>query len=501
MWTDRNGKGTIRNHLWRRFCRDESGAIVVYVGLIAIVLVGIGALTLDLGRLFVTGTETQSYVDAAALAGAYQLDGQDGARARATAVINDKLFTNRQTVGALDSNDAMHPITVDTITFYSSLDGNVVATGDRDARFVEVNAFSTSVENSLIGFVGGPANSRAVRAATAGNKQVLCDIPPLMMCNPQETASFKGFTIGKGQQYIAKYSGPGAGMAPGTFGLLDSPNCGQGSKCIAELLAHASPASGCYANTVDLRPGQANGIRQALNTRFDIYEQPYFGSKKNDSNYHAALNVTKGYVKDGPGNSKCGNIRPYDPAVDPTPAMKMPRDNCLMDGTCERVGDGTWNRDLYWSVNHPGQSKPADYASMSRYDIYRYELDNSMVPDNGPSGEKGAPTCNVPAADPSDRRTFIMAVVNCLEQEVNGNEEDVEVLTYMEVFLTEPVSLPSDSGTCTNSNPNADPDDDPIYTECATELNKKMEFVVEMIREVSPGDQDGVLHDMVQLYR
>jgi Flp pilus assembly protein TadG len=478
----------------REFRRNQSGAIAVYVGLLLLVLGGVGALTLDLGRLFVTGTETQSYVDAAALAGAYQLDGQAGARARATEAINDKLFTNTQALGALNSGAATNSVTIDSIVFLSSLVGNVVATSDADANFVQVTANSTDVENSLIGLLGGPDTSRAVRAATAGNTQVICEIPPLMMCNPNETAGNTSFSVPAGSQYVAKYTGPGAGMAPGTFGLLDSPTCGAGSKCIAELLGHRRPASGCFSATVDIRPGQANGVRNALNTRFDMYENPFFNSKKNDANYHAALNVTKGYVETSGGS--CPNLEEWNMDDHGAPELsKFPRDSCYSDGTCARIGDGDWDRTKYWDINHApsGHTQPPGYATMSRYDVYRWEIDFGKIP-NVTGVEDGNPSCNVPASDPADRRTFIMAVVNCLEQNVAGNTDDVEVVTYMEVFLTEPVSIPSDAPKCTGGGGETP-------TECEKTRNQKMEFVVEMIREVSPGSLDGVLHDMVQLYR
>ncbi|MEH6548048.1 MAG: hypothetical protein V7701_16545, partial [Sneathiella sp.] len=113
---------------------------------------------------------------------------------------------------------------------------------------------------------------------------------------------------------------------------------------------------------------------------------------------------------------------------------------------------------------------------------------------NATGVENGNPTCNVPATDPRDRRTFVMAVVNCLDQNVAGNTDDVEVVTYMEVFLTEPVDFPSGTATCTGGGGETP-------TECEKTKNQKMEFVVEMIREVSPGALDGVLHDLVQLYR
>lgn len=481
--------------LGHEFHRNQSGAIAVYVGLILMVLVGVGALTLDLGRLFVTGTEAQSYVDAAALAGAYQLDGQSGARARASEAINDKLFINSQSLGALDSGSASHAITIDSIVFLADLAGNVAATSDQDANFVQVSVSSSDIENTLIGFLGGPDTSKAVRSATAGNTQVICNIPPLMMCNPNETASHKDFSVPAGSQYIAKYTGPGAGMAPGTFGLLDSPTCGQGSKCIAELLGHRRPASGCFSAKVDIRPGQANGVRNALNTRFDMYDNPFFGSKKNDADYHAALNVTKGWKNTG-GNPNCPNLEPWNFADHGAPELsKFPRDTCYSDDTCARVGDGNWDRDKYWDINHApsGHTQPPGYSTMSRYEVYRWEIDFGRIP-NVPGVEDGNPSCNVPASDPNDRRTFIMAVVNCLEQDVAGNTDDVEVVTYMEVFLTEPVDFPSGTETCTGGG-----GEEP--TECEKSKNQKMEFVVEMIREVTPGSLDGVLHDMVQLYR
>lgn len=496
MDTARANKSNKLGTVSRDFRRDQSGAITVYIGLLLLVLAGAGALTLDLGRLFVTGTETQSYVDAAALAGAFQLDGQAGSRARSTEAINDKLFTNSQALGALNSQAPTNTITIDTITFLSSLTGNVVATSDEDANFVQVAATSSDVENSLIGFLGGPDTSRAVRAATAGNTQVICEIPPLMMCNPNETVGNTNFSVPAGSQYIAKYTGPGAGMAPGTFGLLDSPTCGQGSKCIAELLAHIRPASGCFSSTVDIKPGQANGVRNALNTRFDMYENPFFGgSAKNDPNYHAALNVTKGYKNTG-GNPSCPKLEQWDIAEHGLPELtKFPRDDCYAAGTCERIGYGNWDRTKYWNINHApsGHTQPPGYATMSRYEVYRWEIDFSQIP-NVPGVENGNATCNAPASDPADRRTFVMAVVNCLEQNVGGNTDDVEVTTYMEVFLTEPVGDASGTIACTGGGGE-------IPTTCEKLKHQKMEFVVEMIREISPGQLDGILHDMVQLYR
>src|SRR5581483_11888399 len=56
-----------------RFRNDESGFVAVLVALSLVVLVGFSAMVIDSGVLFVNRTQIQKAVDAAALAGAYDL--------------------------------------------------------------------------------------------------------------------------------------------------------------------------------------------------------------------------------------------------------------------------------------------------------------------------------------------------------------------------------------------------------------------------------------------
>ena len=60
--------------MWRSPVRDIRGAVAIYIAFVAPVLLGVGALTLDLGRLITLNTELQSAADAAALAGARELN-------------------------------------------------------------------------------------------------------------------------------------------------------------------------------------------------------------------------------------------------------------------------------------------------------------------------------------------------------------------------------------------------------------------------------------------
>ena len=73
--------------LFPRLGRDRRGGLTVYASLLALVAVSAGTLVIDFGRMTVLRTEMQNRADAAVLAGVAQLDGRDGARARATEMI------------------------------------------------------------------------------------------------------------------------------------------------------------------------------------------------------------------------------------------------------------------------------------------------------------------------------------------------------------------------------------------------------------------------------
>ena len=68
----------------RRLKRDERGAVLVYFTVGSVILMGVLALSTDLGRLFTLGTELQHHADAACIAGVVELDGRIGSRNRAT---------------------------------------------------------------------------------------------------------------------------------------------------------------------------------------------------------------------------------------------------------------------------------------------------------------------------------------------------------------------------------------------------------------------------------
>src|SRR5260221_218062 len=69
---------------------NQGGYILVMLSLSVVFLLGMGGLAIDIGRMYVTKSEAQSFVDSAALSATLQLDGTDLGVTRAqTAVGNN----------------------------------------------------------------------------------------------------------------------------------------------------------------------------------------------------------------------------------------------------------------------------------------------------------------------------------------------------------------------------------------------------------------------------
>jgi hypothetical protein len=451
------------------------------------VMFGFAALAVDFSRLGTTHTQARSAAEAAALAAASQLDGTADAITRATnAAMSTPLVQNEQ-------NLAQSPgtVTISSLRFLNglpagtpNLPGNpaeldpYVTTDPLEARFVEATTETLTQSNFFASAIGGGTTTTTSATAVAGFTQVVCQRTPLAVCNPAEANTIGApFDIAqwKGKQVLAKASGPSSSWVPGDFGLVDIDGL-QGTPAIADALAATEPDV-CIRAIVDLKPGQTEGARQAFNTRFDMYENPFFGgNERNMDRYRPARNVTKGLVRDT-GNA-CNYLTP-----EPAAASKaLPRDSNLT-GT-ERFGNGTWDCLSYWQVMHPGVSEPSGCtnastpASMTRFQLYRHEIDNPPLPDHSgatPVGERSAPLCStVTPSDSPDRRMLVFAVINCIEHgPISGNSAGpIPVEAFVKAFMTEPTGDP----------PNVD-----TYLE-----------IVDVLR---PGADDGILHDIVQLYR
>jgi Flp pilus assembly protein TadG len=498
----------------RSAAHDDSGAVAIWVGATLAVLIGIVGLSLDLGRAATADTELKWAADAAALAGARQLDGNAGAIARATeAAMGAAGVGVTSNKDSFDADDAA--VKVIDVKFLSQLgpDNNVAldveTTSDADARYIQVVVEQTVINNLLVQIIGGESTTPVQRSSVAGYGAVTCQVSPLMICNPAEDEGLP-FEPTEGDQIWVKMQSSNnnaADWGPGNFGLLDLPSGSQSAKDIGDAFAKKNGTGACYSTEVSTAPGQKTSVSDAINTRLDIYNQSAKDYAKNVEAY-PAYNVLKGLIGEC-GKSPSQGPDTLDKYTGPSDSdqavagiVEYPRDNCIYAGNCTagvRFGDGVWNREVYWATNHPtiaAAARPAGWDTWTRYATYRWEIDNA-VPDNPTAGESGTPQCyektsslpggTIPKGvdartmglpgwfDDPDRRVLAVAVVDCDAEGVKGNTKNVVVDKWMLMFLTQAVGYYVGG------------DDNDLF--------------LEFIREVDWDDDQAIAHEIVQLYR
>ena len=505
----------------RRFFRSDEGGVAIYVALTSVIMIGFGGLVVDLSRLFTLQTELQNAADFSALAGAAELDGKAGAIARARLAAKTALITNTQTFA---TGGADIVITDPDIRFLTALPptdddpvtSSLLTTVDAAARFIEVTASTRQVAYLLAPVlaarVGGdgtaPTSGPASAVAVAGYNSVVCDFPPLMICNPAEADGNAGapFDVVPGQLIELKTKGGEGHWGPGNFGLLDPPLGNQGAGAVVDNLAKTNPV-GCYSSTVDLRTGAvSNPVSKGINVRWDMYENPGFKKEKNNSEYKPAMNVTK-------GKYQLGN-KFEDYVGSPLNGRPMPFHPCLSAGNCDTLGpsfherfmppadanaadQGTFWAD-YFATNHPGVTFANEYAAIdadgdgviTRKEVYDWENAGAIpvgdadgdgdvdaadaAANSSIAGENGNPMNYGGSASPdAKRRMMPVAVLNCIgDGPINGNTDDVPVVAFAKMFLSHPAE---------------DGSEQTIYAE--------------VVGVLQPGVDDDILHDIVQLYR
>ena len=470
-----------------RFATREQGGTAVIATLALTALIGAAALVVDLGRFYNLDTELQNAADAAALAGATQLDNAAGARARATTAATGTLAQNAQTF-ATDGAGTDVNVTAPDIRFLVDLTTRAVATTDEEANFIEVTVAQRTVTYGL-GQVLGQNSASPDAVAAAGMGSAFCQVPPLMFCTPP--AGIGSLNPGEG---IQLKESNGGGWVPGNFGLLgldDGGGVSLSTDLVRDALGRTDPVAQCFGanDSVQSKPGQATAVAMGINMRFDIYPQgslggPPFPSEPSDfadnPHYLPAMNTVKGLIRTG---SKCsmGNPQgwnhpteqfdgPGDTTVD---AMGFPRDNCAYPfdaannptgGQCDpnlgntQFGTGDWDVDTYMGVNHGYSDGIADGQlsapppgltnDPTRWELYQWELSSSM-PGTHPLAttvEDPNPVCStVPGPFNPDRRVITAVAVDCTG--LNGTETLDSCATsgppciegFYQLFLTEPM--------------------------------------------------------------
>jgi Flp pilus assembly protein TadG len=465
----------------RRFRNDESGIVLPYVAMTLAVVIGLAALALDGGRLMSMQTQMQNAADALALAGAAELDRRPDSIIRAEAAIRGLL------ANPINGAGAGQVAQVDTITFLSSLptsDDLPITTRNLTedptlAAYVEVSVKPIAMQMILpVSLASGRQEIAVAAQSLAGYDEIVCDALPVFVCNPFEAPGMTYYQatqalvaadqnpeahrrlvrLARSQSRNGGYDAGDFGYVATATGLLPSTACGPSAgRGVPQALA-ANHVRACYRlSGVTVVPGNDQPAMDGLNTRFDIYAGGFAACRI----YVPDLNVRKGFI--APGNINWCNAVPASanwPLPDPT-ATALPVDQNMIAAANQSlnqnvaVGNGSWNCAAYWSTAHSvGAGKNAlppgctAAATISRYDVYRYEL--NYLNDRSQGAEFGGPRCAPPGA--ANRRIVTVPIVNCGSSPVPvlNDAQGVPVAAFGRFFLV----LPAESGT--NGNPYAE---------------------------------------------
>jgi Flp pilus assembly protein TadG len=486
---------------------DNSAAVAPTVALSLVALIGAGGIAFDYARMASMDTELQTAADQAALAAAAQLDGEPNACARAASaaanmVSNPTLLANDSGGLAVVVPDESGCDATGQIRFYQDASKTNAATSDADAKFVEVEVDPREAFYALTPVVGAFRSGPLTAIAFAGLDSAICKVPPVMLCNPDESGD-PDFTIanyiGKGIRLVGNDGGGIYG--PGNFGFLDT-GAGNGASTLRQVLGASNVPGDCVSGDgVDTETGSIISVRDALNTRFGIYDN---GLNQACGNNGAACppsaNIRKDLVLDGTGNTfaKVGltnNNNGWKEASNPYPGsaniinstgtnyhslsdaeisaiapMGYPPDTCHAFGSSNtgacpsgRIGTGTWDRYAYFksnSASYPTITSTSALTSFlnatfgtttpTRYQVYQWELDNAGTRLNSqaapvslnaysrPSDLAGEPGGISPSSTQIDRRVLSVAVINCAAEGVSGHTTGVEVTKWIDIFLVQP---------------------------------------------------------------
>ena len=321
------------------FWRNETGATAALYALALPALIAVGGVGFDYARLAGMDSELQNAADQAALAGATQLDGKDGACLRAAdaangLVLNTTLLANDgEGLNVAVTNEATCDNT-GVVRFWQDEARTSAATTDAEARFVEV-VLAPRTANYALTPVAGAFFGDIVAAAMAGLGSSVCKVPPIMICHPSpgtpvNWSTMEGIGIqatghnpgnSNGKEGDAGSGSAGTTWSPGNFGFLqiEDPDANNKNAALLRALAYSNPPIDCTpVGDNKVSTGNPQGLYDAINTRFDIFDfnstgggnvlASCQGSSGTGGNCPPAPNVVKDFQNDNTsftGNNSC----------------------------------------------------------------------------------------------------------------------------------------------------------------------------------------------------
>jgi NAD(P)H-hydrate repair Nnr-like enzyme with NAD(P)H-hydrate epimerase domain len=265
-------------------CNPQRGAVAVMFGLSLVVLFGFIALVFDLGRTYVVRTELQNAADAAALAGAKDLNQKlDGvtkaiATAKAMGLQNNTKFSFKGNAGIVIT-DAMISVSDCPDDACTWTQASLITSANADGKtFLKVEIPSGGLA-TFFAVIAGNASTNTYGRAVAG--RFVNDITPIGVCAIQ-------IQIGSN-----KVSRPKGEALPGTNELAQFGFRQGVSYNIFELNPLGGPSDTYLLNPIDVYPNSCSASNSSANIT-----APFICSGSS-----AILNTTPGTVYGNTGIS------------------------------------------------------------------------------------------------------------------------------------------------------------------------------------------------------
>jgi len=448
----------------------ERGSVAPLYAIAMFALVAIAGVGFDYGRLMTMNSELKNAADQAALAAATQLDGKDGAIARAEAAARNTFasasssFANETRLANDSKGRAITTLTFRFFDSYVNDQPGAETSSDAEARVVEVVVDGRSVFYALTPVVGVLTSGDITAGAMAKLEEASCRLPPLMVCIDRKDFPLTA-RAGQGIMLRGMPSNKVDPLAPGNFGFLQLPD---EPKSQYELGLNTDYNICRPLTDVMTEPGFRGPETTAINTRFDIYPAssklqcdtdtgdfcPAEGVRKNKILVETKEIVTNSETPPEP--PACGDFDDRSDDWDDEPGVRnFKADDCFSPGGgCLYLGDGKWDIADYFAAHHPG-AIPGGLKT--RYDVYKWELEDPasrMRPERisssveskeiGHSGryrhtftsrcafaQPFAPPVR-PVGKQLDRRIITVAEVNC---DGLAGRDPVDILGWVDLFL------------------------------------------------------------------
>lgn len=474
------------------FVRDESGAALIYVTLMMLALAVLLGLAVDGARYMYLNSNLQEIADAAALAGAAELDGRSDAITRATDAAVNYLSNNaNRWSDVVNSGTQIVNSGADAPVFLSSRNPDVTTTDPKSASYIRVTTTTRSITLSFARLMTTVTQADTTAKATARSSFSACAEIQSFLCNPFEsTETVKGgaqnwaANVSVGQMFVLA---GGSGGSPGNWGLIDPPgqnghNPHDQAAFWSEQIPDSCPqyTPGQATNYPD--PGNnASAAAPGMNVRFD-------NPVKNLTNIAAPIVIDGLKTSGGLGGYSCANdtstttgtapngntfvqtdasstayltYQSYCNKVSPNPlgSCPLPRDRNMTPVSSANPaltsrGRGVDITDLqaYWTNHHNG-TLPTGLDT--RWKVYQCEVDSTKCPAGTDASftnntEASAPRCNNSTVGDATRRLINVAMVDCNYWGITGASSPLPITTLVaQFFMTEPAvtnSTPSLNG-------------------------------------------------------